>query len=114
MFPLFQIPTVVHNFFEKQLSAVRNAICSNCYILGDFNLDARMSHRPDYLSKFAQEKLENFVTTENLIQVVNFDTWSRTINGLKKSSLLDHVYVKDIAMLIDISYELSPLVIMFR
>ena len=34
-------------FFEVQLEMLANAQCSSCYILGDFNLDARMESRPD-------------------------------------------------------------------
>ena len=34
-----------------------------------------------------------FATECNLLQVVDFNTWSRTINGIKKESLLDHVYI---------------------
>ena len=30
--------------------------------------------------------------TNNLLQLVDFNAWSRTINGVKKESLLDHIY----------------------
>ena len=39
--------------------------------------------------------LTDFVNQNNLSQLVNFPTWSRTINGIKKESLLDHVYAND-------------------
>ena len=53
-------------------------------------------------TKLTLEKLDCFVTSENLSQIVNFDTWSRVINGTKKSSLLDHIYVKNPATVTDI------------
>ena len=31
-------------FFVEQLNVIKNVSCSNCYILGDFNLDAKMSY----------------------------------------------------------------------
>ena len=35
-------------FFKSQLGVLQKALCSNCLILGDFNLDARMELRLDY------------------------------------------------------------------
>ena len=32
----------------------------------------------------------------NLIQIVNFITWSRIVNGVQRESILDHVYTTDI------------------
>ena len=64
-------------------------------ILGDFNLDVRMELRLDYPRKTTLNYLTEFTNLNNLTQVVNFPTWSRTINGIRKESLLDHVYVKD-------------------
>ena len=95
-------------FFVNQLSLIRKALCSNCYVVGDFNLNYGMVHRPDYTSKLTLEKLENFVSTENLTQIVNFDTWSRVINGNRKSSLLDHIYVTNPATVVDIYHETPP------
>ena len=31
-----------------------------------------------------------------MLQIINFSTWSRIVNGIKKESTLDHVYIKDI------------------
>ena len=36
-------------FFSAQLGVLRGAMTKNCFVLGDFNLDAEMEHRPDYL-----------------------------------------------------------------
>ena len=36
--------------------------------------------------------LTTFINETNLVQLVNFETWTRTINGVRKESTLDHVY----------------------
>ena len=38
----------------------------------------------------------NFATENNLAQLVHFKTWSRTINGIRKESTLDHIYTSAI------------------
>ena len=81
------------SFFAKQIEILSNALCNSCFVMGDFNLDARMSNRQDYLRKEPLKLLNDFALVNNLSQIVNFCTWSRTINGIKKESLLDHVYV---------------------
>ena len=65
--------------------------------MGDFNLDVRLELRPDYSYKMQLGHLTDFVLANHLIQLVDFTTWSRTINGIRKESLLDHVYTDDIA-----------------
>ena len=47
--------------------------------------------------------LLEFTLTNNLMQVVNFNTWSRVIKGMKKESCLDHVYVNNLASVINVS-----------
>ena len=37
------------SFFIAQLEIVRSALNDNCVIMGDFNLDAGMAHRNDYI-----------------------------------------------------------------
>ena len=98
-----------NTFVVNQLSLIKQALCPNCYIVCDFNLDVGISHRPDYSNKITLEMLDCFVTSENLSQIVNFDTWSRVINGTIKSSLLDHIYVKNPAAVTNIYFETPPL-----
>ena len=43
-----------------------------------------------------------------LHQLVNFDTWSRVINNVRKSSTLDHIYCKD-PTLIEGLTQISPI-----
>jgi hypothetical protein len=33
------------DFFVEQLKVIKKALCTNCYDMGDFNLDAKMSYR---------------------------------------------------------------------
>ena len=90
-------------FFETQVSLIRAALTKNCYVLGDFNLDARMDMRPDYDHKIPLSILTDFALENNLIQIVTETTWSRIINGIKKESLLDHVYANNIETIINVS-----------
>ena len=53
----------------------------------------KMEHRADCHHRVFLTVLINFAIAANLIQTVYFDTWSRTINGIKKLSLLDHINV---------------------
>ena len=63
-----------------------------------FNLDVNMEMRPDYLYKSPLSHLIEFANANNLTQLVSFNTWSRTINGVRKESLLDHVYVNEVSL----------------
>ena len=82
-------------FFEAQLLLIQTNITSNTIILGDFNLDQNKIYNPNYSHKLYFEALNTAFQPHNLIQIVDFDTWSRIINNETKSSLIDHVYVKD-------------------
>ena len=44
--------------FKSQLEVIKNAISMNCYIIGNFNLDARMEYRDDYYKKINFKKLD--------------------------------------------------------
>ena len=88
-------------FFKSQLEVIKNALCSNCFIMGDFNLDGGMNVRQDYCARQLLDALYGLSNEANIIQVVNFNMWSRTINGVKKESLLNHVYTKNISLIPD-------------
>ena len=67
----------------------------NCFVMGDFNLHAKMELRPDCSYKIPLSHLTTFVTLNNLNELVDFTAWSklawtRTINGVRKESTLDH------------------------
>ena len=94
--------------FENQLKIIKKALLSNCFIMGDFNLDARMEGVNSYNLKIPLCNLTEFALSNKLSQLVDFCTWSRIINGVKKESLLDHVYVNDIAAItLQINYSCS-------
>ena len=44
-------------FFLKQLNVIKNALCKNCYVMGDFNLYGGINIRPDYSNKFTIVKV---------------------------------------------------------
>ena len=75
------------NIFETQLSIIKHALTSNCYVMGDFNLDARMEMRPDYDRRIPLNNLVNFALEKNLIQIVTETTWSKIVKLVNKESL---------------------------
>ena len=81
--------------FEEQLVLLSAFFMhqKNYITLGDFNLDDGMDLKQDYCNRSLLKTLREFAIEKNLLQVVDFNTWSRTINGIKKESLLDHVYI---------------------
>ena len=81
---------------------VKNALTKNCLVMGDFNLDVRMELRHDYNYNIPLRRLTDFTNANNLIKLVKFNNWSQTVNGVRKESLLDHIYVDDIAFIKDI------------
>jgi hypothetical protein len=72
-------------FFSNQLAIIKKSLNENCFIMGDFNLDASMSDRLDYNYKIPIKCLTDFALEKNLTQLVTFNTWSCTIKGVKKS-----------------------------
>ena len=49
-----------NDFFVNQLSIVKNALTSNCHVMGDFNLDARMEGVNSNIYKNTLCNLTNF------------------------------------------------------
>ena len=72
--------------------------------MGDFNLDAGMAHRNDYIYRAPMAHVTDLALTHNLTQIVTFNTWSRIIKGIRKESMLDQVYVNNYASVSNISY----------
>ena len=67
----------------------------NSIIIGDFNLDYSKKFDISYSYKHYFTALEDVLSEHGLIQLVNFPTWSRLINNVQCSSIIDHIYVKD-------------------
>ena len=79
--------------FRNQLDIIGNNVTPNTIVLGDFNLNFKMQFRDDYPHKLLYGDLNTTVSRLELFQLVDFDTWERTINNVYKSSILDHIYV---------------------
>ena len=87
------------DFFITQLSTIKNAIEESReripIVLGDFNLDENKKYRIDYAYRSYYESLDEHFDQLNLVQLVEFETWSRLVQGTWRSSILDHVYTND-------------------
>ena len=62
-----------------------------------------MENINNYNYKIPLNNLMNFALEHSLFQMINFTTWSRVINGVKKESVLDHVYVNCAAIIKNIT-----------
>ena len=82
-------------FFEAQLVIITRSITKNTILLGDFNLDFSKRYNVNYSHKHYFENLNVAFEPHNLIQIINFNTWSRIIKNVQTSSIIDHVYLKD-------------------
>ena len=82
--------------FQYQLGLIKDAITPNTIILGDFNVDdgKRLDMNFAYRNYF--NDIDDTFADFGLIQVIEFETWSRLIGNALKSSILDHVYVTDV------------------
>ena len=65
-------------------------------ILGDFNLNETLRYSNDYSHKSYFDELNPVFDNLGLIQLVDFITWRRLVNGVWRTSILDHVYTNDI------------------
>jgi len=75
-------------------------------LLGDFNLDQLKRNDPTYHHSRLYETWKAFETEQQLLQLVDFPTWAREVQGAVKTSILDHIYVNDSSLVDDIN-ELS-------
>ena len=82
-------------FFESQLQIIKNNTTSSSIVLGDFNLDHSKIFDQAYSHKNYFNSLIETFTDLNLIQIVTFNTWSRVVNNVECTSILDHIYVKN-------------------
>jgi hypothetical protein len=94
--------------FISQLLLIKSAFIPGTIIMGDFNLDANKQFQANYTHKVLFEDLESHFSELGLIQLVEFDTWSRTVENTKRSSLLDHIYTDDPTRIKSI-YPITPI-----
>ena len=86
-------------FFESQLAIIKRAVTTSnnkkIVVSGDFNLDDSKRHALDYRNKIFFERLNQICDETNLIQLIEQPTWKRIVNNSVKTSILDHIYVKN-------------------
>ena len=66
-----------------------------CILQGDFNLDFSKMYDDNYGYKNLFDGFDDEMSMYNLVQMVDFVTWSRMVGSIVRSSILDHIYVKD-------------------
>ena len=71
-------------------------------VLGDFNLNEVLKFSNDYSHKSYYDELITVFNTLGLIQMVEFETWRRFVNGTLRSSVIDHVYTNDVTDIQDL------------
>ena len=71
-------------------------------ILGDFNLDYSHRNNVNYRYDNMFNDFDDVFDNLNLIQMVEFKTWSRVVNNVLRESIIDHIYVSDPTMFIDL------------
>ena len=81
--------------FKYQLQLIKEARSERCLVLGDFNLDYSRVNDVNYANKNLFEDFDEILSPLEFVQVVNFVTWSRLVGTTLRSSVLDHVYIKD-------------------
>ena len=82
--------------FLNQLRIIKNAFTDSPsrthIILGDFNLDFNKIHVNSYPFSHLFDQLLATFDPLGLHQLINFETWSRFVNGVKRFSIIDHIY----------------------
>ena len=83
--------------FENQVNEMKRLIPGNgeCIILGDFNINYEKRNNRNMVNRSLVQILRNMVENHSLEQLVSFNTWSRTVNGQLRMSIIDHVYTNE-------------------
>jgi hypothetical protein len=61
-------------------------------VLDNFNLDLNQAEDPSYAFSNYFKDMNTILSDVFLEQLINFPTGSRCVNGVKRESLLDHIY----------------------
>ncbi len=86
-------------FFISQLNLIKHAMTPNTVLMGDLNLDWSKKDSGQYAFRQYFSDFEEALGGSNLTQMVDFVTWTRTVNGVIKESTLDHLYSNQPLML---------------
>ena len=93
--------------FQAQLRIITQAIAQykskNIIITGDFNLDDAKKLSINYPFRGMFDLLIETFDPIGLQQLISFPTWERHVLNVVKSSILDHLYVKDSTLISNIS-----------
>ena len=82
--------------FKEQLDLIKRAWTKGSILLGDFNLDYKKLFDIQYAHAGRFNDMEDILLNYvKLVQVVNFETWTRIVGNSLKCSTLDHIYVED-------------------
>ena len=81
--------------FLYQLQLIKNAIIEGTIVLGDFNVDDGKRLDPNYAHSNYFDDIDETFSQYGFLQLIDFITWSRHINNVLKTSILDHLYVMD-------------------
>ena len=93
-----------NNMFIKQLDLIKRAFENNTVMMGDFNLDFNKISDINYTHANLFDEFELRLGPLKLAQLVNFDTWSRVVGTILRSSCLDHIYVNDIGLVNNVTH----------
>ena len=90
--------------FLYQLQLIKAAMNASTIVLGDFNLDWARRFDASYAYKNYYEDMELHLEEFGLNQIVNKASWTRTINGVVKESIIDHIYLKNPLKISDLCF----------
>ena len=90
--------------FIYQLEVIKNAMIEKCLLLGDFNLDYNKIYDVNYSQQNMFDDFDDNLAMFNLVQIVNFPTWSRLVGQTLRSSIIDHIYVRDPTLVFNLSF----------
>ena len=63
-----------------------------CIVIGDFNLDYFKAFNVNYGYKCLFDDFDDVLANFELVQLVNFVTWSRMVGTSLRSSVLDQIF----------------------
>ena len=90
--------------FRYQLEVIKRAWTLNCVTVGDFNLDYAKAYYLNYSNKNFFADFDEVLSEFELVQLVKFETWSRMVGSERRSSILDHIYIKNPTLVSNVTY----------
>ena len=94
--------------FNYQMELAKEALNTKSILLGDFNLDYNKCNDDNYVPRNLFSDFEEKFEMINVIQMIDFVTWSRIVGNVLKESTLDHIYTKSPTSISNL-YSIMPL-----